>query len=143
MVFIAVNPFENGVLCTRSVEVISMSRYSRVSNAQRVGLWLGRAYRGLVCQEQRIRVRLIGLGMPAAGAKGISFCLRLSALVLVFSVSALLALIVCGLWLIGRGFARSDLTWDNDHPTWRYGLFGFGLYDKCDMRIDPHDRGDS
>ena len=90
-------------------------------------------------QEQWLRLGLVGLGVPAA-AKVFAWSLYLCALVLLLSFSLILVLAVCVLWLIGRSVARSDLSWDRDHPTWRYGLFGFGLYDKYDMRIDPHYR---
>lgn len=120
-----------------------MSGHPKNAKAKRVGRWLGRAYRSLMQQELRLRLWLVGLGVPAKGARIVAWCLRLSALALLLSFSILLAMICIGLWLIGRGVARSDLSWDQDHPTWRYGLFGFGLYDKYDMRIDPHDSSDS
>lgn len=120
-----------------------MSGHPRNSKAERIGRWLGRTYRDLMRQEQRLRLWLVGLGIPAAGARVFAWCLRLSVTVLLLSFSIVLTVIFCALWLIGRGVARSDLSWDKDHPAWRYGLSGFGLYDKYDMRIDPHDNGDS
>lgn len=125
------------------VEVNAMRGHPKNNKAERAGRWLGRAYRGLMRQEQRLRLWLVELGVPATGARVFAWCLRFSVIVLLLSFSIVLTAIFCGLWLIGRGVARSDLSWDKDHPTWRYGLSGFGLYDKYDTRIDPHDSGDS
>lgn len=120
-----------------------MSGHPKNSKAERAGRWLGRAYRGLMRQELRLRLWLVELGVPATGARVFAWGLRFSVIVLLLSFSIVLTVIFCGLWLIGRGVARSDLSWDKDHPTWRYGLSGFGLYDKYDTRIDTHDSGDS
>lgn len=120
-----------------------MSRYPKISKAERVGRWLGRAYRGLIRQEQHLRSWLVGRGVPAPGAKVLAWSLRMLVLVSLLCMSLTLTAIVAGLILIGRGVARSDLSWDKDHPTWRYGISGFGLYDKYDVRIDPHDTDES
>lgn len=115
-----------------------MSGHLRKSKAERVGRWLGRGYRGLMRQEQRLRLWLVGLGVPATGAKVFAWCLRLSVIVLLLSVSIVLAMIVFGLWVIGRGVARSDLSYRTPEVEWRNGHSGFGLYTRDEFRIDPH-----
>lgn len=115
-----------------------MSGYPKNSKAQRVGLFLGRAYRGLLRQEHRLRLWLVRLGIPAPGARGLSWCLRFSVIVLLLSFSLVLGLIVCGLWLIGRGVAQSDLSYREPETEWRDGYAGFGLYTRDGFRIDPY-----
>lgn len=120
------------------VEVNAMSGHPKNTKAERVGRWLGRAYRSLMQQEQRLRLWLVGLGVPAKGARIVAWCLRLSALALLLSFSILLAMICIGLWLIGRGIARSDLSYRTPDVEWRNGQSGFGLYTRDEFRIDPH-----
>lgn len=107
-----------------------MSGPLRKSKAERVGRWLGRAYRGLMRQEQRLRLWLIELGVPATGAMVFAWCLRLSVIVLLLSFSIVLAMIVLGLWLISWGVARSDLSYPTPRAEWRYGDEGYGFYEK-------------
>lgn len=85
-----------------------------------------------------MRLWLVGLGVPAKGARIVAWCLRLSALALLLSFSILLAMICIGLWLIGRGVARSDLSYRTPDVEWRNGQSGFGLYTRDEFRIDPH-----
>ncbi|AZF53180.1 hypothetical protein C4J85_2695 [Pseudomonas sp. R4-34-07] len=115
-----------------------MSGHPKNSKAERVGRWLGRAYVGLLRQEQRLRLWLIGLGIPAPGARAFAWCLRLSAIVLLLSFSLVLAMIVFSLWLVGRGVARSDLSYRTPDVEWRDGHSGFGLYTRDGFRIDPY-----
>ena len=115
-----------------------MSGHPKNTKAERVGRWLGRTYRSLMQQEQRLRLWLVGLGVPAKGARIVAWCLRLSALALLLSFSILLAMICIGLWLIGRGIARSDLSYRTPDVEWRNGQSGFGLYTRDEFRIDPH-----
>ena len=115
-----------------------MSGYAKNSKAERAGRWLGRAYRGLMRQEQRLRLWLVGLGVPAKGAKVFAWCLRLSVIVLLLSFSVVLAMIALGLWLIGRGVARSDLSYRAPDVEWRNGPSGYGMYTDDGYRIDPH-----
>lgn len=115
-----------------------MSGHPKNSKAQRVGLFLGRAYRGLLRQEHRLRLWLVRLGIPAPGARGLSWCLRFSVIVLLLSFSLVLGMIVCGLWLIGRGVAQSDLSYREPETEWRDGYAGFGLYTRDGFRIDPY-----
>lgn len=115
-----------------------MSGHPKNTKAECVGRWLGRAYRSLMQQEQRLRLWLVGLGVPAKGARIVAWCLRLSALALLLSFSILLAMICIGLWLIGRGIARSDLSYRTPDVEWRNGQSGFGLYTRDEFRIDPH-----
>lgn len=107
-----------------------MGDHSKISSAERAGRWLGRAYRSLMQQEQRLRLWLVRFGIHAKGARIIAWCLRLSALVLLLSFSIVLAMICIGLWLIGRGVARSDFSYQASEAEWRYGDEGFGFYEK-------------
>lgn len=120
------------------VKVNAMSGYAKNSKAERAGRWLGRAYRGLMRQEQRLRLWLVGLGVPAKGAKVFAWCLRLSVIVLLLSFSVVLAMIALGLWLIGRGVDRSDLSYRAPDVEWRDGPSGYGMYTDDGYRIDPH-----
>lgn len=112
------------------VEVNAMRGHPKNSKAEHAGRWLGRAYRGLMRQEQRLRLWLVGLGVPATGARVFAWCLRLSVIVLLLSFSIVLAMIVFGLWVIGRGVARSDLSYPASRAEWRYGDEGYGFYEK-------------
>lgn len=107
-----------------------MSGHPKNTKAERVGRWLGRAYRSLMHQEQRLRLWLVGLGIPATGARIFAWCLRVSVIVLLLSFSLLLAMVVFGLWLIGRGVARGDFSYRASEAEWRYGDEGFGFYEK-------------
>ncbi|MCF5656241.1 DUF3742 family protein [Pseudomonas poae] len=120
------------------VEVNAMSGPLRKSKAERVGRWLARAYRGLLRQEQRLRLWLVEFGVPATGARVFAWCLRFSVIVLLLSFSIVLAMIVLGLWLIGRGVARSDLSYRTPDVEWRDGPSGYGMYTDDGYRIDPH-----
>lgn len=115
-----------------------MGDHSKISNAERAGRWLGGAYRGLKVQEQRLRLWLVGLGVPLTGARLLSWCLWLCVLALLLSISIVLAMIICVLWLTGRGIARSDLTYRIPDAEWRNGCSGYGLYTHDELRIDPH-----
>ncbi|ONH50884.1 Protein of unknown function [Pseudomonas cedrina] len=115
-----------------------MSGHPQISRAERVGCWLGRGYRGLMQQEQRSRLWLRDLGIPTMRAKCLTWCLRLCALALLLSFFIALVIIVWGLWLIGRGVARSDFSYRTLDAEWRDGISGFGLYTRDEFRIDPH-----
>lgn len=115
-----------------------MGDYSKINNAERAGRWLGGAYRGLKGQEQRLRLWLVGFGVPVTGARLLALCLRLGILLLVLSTSVALAIIVCGFWLIGRAVARADLSYKTPEAEWRNGPSGYGMYTDDGYRIDPH-----
>lgn len=115
-----------------------MSRYPKISKAERVGRWLGRAYRGLMRQEQHLRSWLVGRGVPAAGAKVLAWSIRMLVLVSLLFMSLTLTAIVAGLILIGRGVARSDLSYRTPEVEWRNGPSGYGMYTDDGYRIDPH-----
>ncbi|WP_338523984.1 DUF3742 family protein [Pseudomonas batumici] len=115
-----------------------MTCYPKISKAERVGRWLGRAYRGLARQEQHLRLWLVAGGLPELGAKVIAWFMGLSVLVLLLSFSILLAGLVAGLFLIGRGVARSDLSYRTPDVEWRDGPSGYGMYTDDGYRIDPH-----
>ncbi|AZE54499.1 hypothetical protein C4K03_2344 [Pseudomonas synxantha] len=115
-----------------------MRGHPKNSKAERVGRWLGRAYRGLMRQEQRLRLWQVKLGVPATGARVFAWGLRFSVIVLLLSFSLVLAMIVFGLWVIGRGVARSDLSYRTPEVEWRDGYSGFGLYTRDGFRIDPY-----
>ncbi|WP_248747354.1 DUF3742 family protein [Pseudomonas sp. MWU12-2037] len=106
-----------------------MTCYPKISKAERVGRWLGRAYRGLIRQEQHLRLWLVAGGLPVLGAKAIAWFIRLSVLVLLLSFSILLAGLVTGLFLIGRGVARSDFSYRMRDKEWRHGDEGYGFYE--------------
>jgi len=120
------------------VEVNAMSCYPKISKAERVGRWLGRAYRGLIRQEQHLRSWLVGRGVPAPGAKVLAWSLRMLVLVSLLCMSLTLTALVAGLILIGRSVARSDLSYRTPDVEWRDGHSGFGLYTRDEFRIDPH-----
>lgn len=107
-----------------------MSRYPTTSKAERVGRWLGRAYRGLMRQEHHLRRWLIGLGVPATGAKVFAWSVRMLIVVSLLCVSITLTALFVGLVLIGRGVARSDLSFGAREAGWRYGDEGYGFYEK-------------
>ena len=115
-----------------------MSRYPKISKAERVGRWLGRVYRGLMRQEHRLRLWLIGLGLPATGAKVFAWSVRMLIVVSLLCFSITLTALFVGLVLIGRGVARSDLSYRTPDLEWRDGCSGFGLYTRDGCRIDPY-----
>lgn len=60
MVYIVIRPSSNwSAEKPVVVEVNAMSGHPKNSKAERVGRWLGRAYRGLLRQEQRLRLWLV------------------------------------------------------------------------------------
>ncbi|WP_397458514.1 DUF3742 family protein [Pseudomonas asplenii] len=116
-----------------------MTCYPKTSKAERVGHWLGKAYRALLRHEWRMRLWLVVHGLPATAAAVIAWSIRLIFLALLVSFSLLLlAVLVVMLFLIGRGVALSDLSYPVPETQWRDGHSGYGLYSRDGYRIDPH-----
>lgn len=107
-----------------------MNRYPKISRAERIGRWLGRVYRGLMRQEHRLRLWLIGLGLPATGAKVFAWSVRILIVVSLLCVSITLTALFVGLVLIGRGVARSGMSQNTREAEWRNGDEGYGFYEK-------------
>lgn len=54
-----------------------MSKEPRISNAERLGRWAGRFWRGYVRQERRAAGWLVARGLPVGGAKALLWSVKL------------------------------------------------------------------
>lgn len=106
-----------------------MSGHPKNSKAQRVGRFLGRAYRSLLRQECHLKLWLLRHGVPAKGAKVCAWAIRMLVLVMLLGISITLAAFVVVLFMIARGVGRSDLSYRLREAEWRYGDEGYGYYE--------------
>ena len=116
-----------------------MNSQTRISRMERAGAWLGHLWRAL-CKRERLFIRwLIDTGCPAAAAYSLMWMIRLAILGFLFYTSMIIALIVVAALIAGKIVPRADSSSGSPEPEWRYGLLGFGLYDRDGTRVDPHD----
>ncbi|MBY4674340.1 DUF3742 family protein [Burkholderia multivorans] len=120
-----------------------MSTKTYRSNAERLGHWLGRVWRGYVHRERQVKAWLTAQGVPAGGAVALLWIVKLGALAILFYVAFWLALLfmfaVVAAWIA----KNDDGSYDEEHKAeWRHGPAGYGLYSFDEYRIDPHDPED-
>lgn len=119
-------------------QVTTMSTKTQRSTAERLGRWLGGVWRGYGRGERQAWLWLTAQGMPAGGATGLLWVVKLGVLGILFYAAFWLTLLLV-LAIVGAWAAR-NADW-NDKPDleWREGHGGFGLYDKNEWRHDPGD----
>ncbi len=80
--------------------------------------------------------------MPSRAVGILSWTIRLLILILAAQFSVMLAAILGALLAVAFIASRADFAESDEQPKLRDGLLGFGLYDRHDMRVDPHDTED-
>ena len=120
---------------------------SNRNTAESIGRLLGRMWLRFIQCEVVLARSLTKAGMPGPAAHASVWIVTLVALALavhfasaaVVVVIALLILVCIPSFSNGRG---AVIVTDDDEPKLRQGMLGFGLYDRHDMRVDPHDPDD-
>lgn len=117
-----------------------MNTKTRISNAERFGLWLGHCWLSYVGSERSAVRWMASWGIPGAVAAALLWVVRLTVLALLLYVAFWLVLLLVLLMLVAHGYKAGDLA--EPEAEWRDGHVGFGLYTKDEHRIDPHDPND-
>jgi hypothetical protein len=109
---------------------------------EHAGARLGRVWRALRTREKQLIRWLVVRGCPAAVAYSLIWIIRFAIFGLMLYTSVIVALIVLAALIIGNLVSRASLSNRYEEPEWRYGLLGFGLYERDGTRVDPHDPND-
>jgi len=118
-----------------------MSTPAQTTFGERLGLMLGRAWRGCARLDRRAQDWLLTRGWSPGVAKSVLPVVKLAVvgvlLYTVFWLALLLAGLVAAAWSM-----RGSPDWsaaNQEQPDWREGHDGFGLYDKNEWRRDMGD----
>ncbi|THF64875.1 DUF3742 family protein [Pseudothauera nasutitermitis] len=121
---------------------MTTSTKNRISNAERLGRWLGGMWRGYVRRERRVAGWLVARGVPAGGATVLLWIVKLAVLGVLLYAAFWLALLL--VFAVAAAWVARNADWedeDEDRTEWKVGPAGYGLY-RGDIRIDigdPHE----
>lgn len=94
---------------------MATSTKNRISNAERLGRWLGGMWRGYVLRERRVAGWLVARGVPAGGATVLLWIVKLAVLGVLLYAAFWLALLVvfaaAAAWVAGQGHAPEEDEW--------------------------------
>jgi len=119
--------------------------YKNVGRGERWGAALARMWRGIQKLERGFGSLLARVGCPAGLVITIRWILRAGIFVIAALNFAAFAIICTAALLVASRMTRnSDLNLAEgfEGPKLRDGLMGFGLYDRYDFRVDPHEPND-
>lgn len=112
------------------------------STAERFGAASGHAVRALALRERRLADWFIAHGCPRFFASALMWAARLAVLCAILCLLAAFAVVLLFVWLLAKGYSKSEIVAPPKAAEWRSGWLGFGLYDQSGWRIDPHDPND-
>jgi fatty acid desaturase len=115
-----------------------MKNTAHLTTAERVGRWLGRAWRGCVQQEAHVIQWLVKKGIPAGVGRLLLWLAKLTVVVALLYVAFWFAVLLL-IGVVAAWIAQNSGKNEENKPEWREGHSGFGLYDKNEWR---HDMGD-
>lgn len=119
-----------------------MKTTAHTTVAERVGRGLGRVWLAIRRQEARVVQHMVHQGLSRGVAILIMWAVKLFALGVLLYATFWVGLLL--IFFLTAAWVARHIDWpeENPKPEWRYGLLGFGLYDKDGFRIDPHDPND-
>ncbi|WP_127172005.1 DUF3742 family protein [Xanthomonas euvesicatoria] len=112
------------------------------SNPEKLGRWLGNAWRSYVQAERRLTILLSSKGVPVGVAVVLFWFVKAAAVALLLYSAFWLTLLLAFAVLLARGLAGRAYGPDDSlepREEMRYGEAGFGLYSSEGHRLDPHD----
>ncbi|MDC8640750.1 DUF3742 family protein [Xanthomonas hortorum] len=107
------------------------------SNPEKLGRWLGNAWRSYAMGERRLFDQLVCKGMSPAVLKILFWTVKLTVIALLLYFVFWVALLLVVLVGAARLASNADLG-EMPEPEWKNGPAGFGLYTYDGFRIDPH-----
>jgi len=118
-------------------QVTAMNAKTHRSFPERLGHWLGCAWRAGARIERQLSSWLLGKGVPKGLALALLWAVKLVAAGVMLYVATGLAVIL--LFAIAAAWvARNSEAASRPEAEWRNGPAGFGLYTYDGFRIDPH-----
>ncbi|GBQ20320.1 hypothetical protein AA12717_0534 [Gluconacetobacter sacchari DSM 12717] len=119
-----------------------MTPNTQSNNAERLGRWLGKAWRAYAYRELRAMAWLAAQGLPSGVVIASSWIVRLGVIAMLCHVAFWLTLLLV-FGLVAAGMISTGGTQQDEPGTeWRYGPLGHGLYTYDGYRVDPHDPDD-
>ncbi|ATS87140.1 DUF3742 family protein [Xanthomonas citri] len=112
------------------------------SNPEKLGRWLGKAWRSYVQVERRLTILLSSKGVPLGLAAVLFWFVKAAAVAVLLYTAFWLTLLLAFAVLLARGLAGRAYGPDDSlepREEMRHGEAGFGLYSSEGHRLDPHD----